>query len=141
MTRASARPVANSFMRPPRRRARWSARRRSSGQRRQRRRAAALRSAEEAEELVVGRQHERCVTPVQSRAIGLHRAVEGEEILVLAERVGVGRRRFRLALTAQDVGLALRLGEDDGPLALGGGADALRELVALGAELLRLALP
>ena len=80
------------------------------------------------------------VSSPSALAIGLHRAVEGEELRVLAERVGVDLDRLGIALAAQDLRLASRLGQEHGALALGRGADPLGLLGALRAELLRLAL-
>src|SRR5216683_112865 len=103
--------------------------------------ALAAAAAEEAEEIAIRRQDERRVLPAQRLAIGLHRAIKGEEVLILAERIGIDLDRLALALAAQDLRLFLRLGDDHRPLALGDRADTLGELVALGAEFLRLALP
>src|SRR5258705_5572002 len=108
---------------------------------RRRRGALAAAAAEEPEEIAVRRQDQCRVLPAERLAIGLHRAVESEEVLILAEGVGVDLDRFALTLAAQDLRLLLRLGDDHRALALGDGADALGVLVALGAELLRLALP
>src|SRR5947207_12087498 len=46
-------------------------------------------AAEEAEEIALGAQDERGAVAVERVAIGLQRAVEGEEFLILAERVGI----------------------------------------------------
>src|SRR3954447_14099807 len=88
------------------------------GRRRRFRRATlAAAAAEEAEEIAVRRQDERRVLPAERLTIGLHRAVEGEEVLILAEGVGIDLDRLALALAAQDLRLFLRLGDDHGALA------------------------
>src|SRR3546814_7096516 len=94
------------------------------------------------EEVAVRRQHHGGRVAVADRlAIGLHRAVEREELDILAERVGVDLDRVGVALTTQGLGLLLRLGDDDDALLVGVGPALLRLLGALGTELARLALP
>ena len=68
------------------------------------------RAIEEAEKLAVRRQHEAGgVVPERSR-VGLQRAVEGEEVDVLAERLGKDLDRLRVTLAADDLALPLGLG-------------------------------
>src|SRR5580692_3644754 len=151
-TRASAVPRSRIIRGRARHQRRRSAARQAAGPRRRgssrrgsgagRRRRAARRgralsrpAAEEAEEIALRRQHEGGVLAVQRVAIGLQRAVEGEELLVLAERIGIGLDRLRVAIATHSLGIALRLGEDDGALALGIGAHVLRRLGALAAVL------
>src|SRR5690606_1466024 len=100
----------------------------------------ALESAEEAEKVAVGREKQRRVLPDQRFAIGLERAVEIEELGILAERLGVDPHALPVALAAQDLRLALPVRDDDRPFALRSRADALREFGALSAELARFAL-
>ena len=77
---------------------------------------------------------------LEGAAVGLHRAVELEELRVLPEGVGEDAVALALALTANDLGLpdGVRLDLDD--LAVGDGADALRRLVAARAQPLGLGL-
>src|SRR5439155_16850285 len=98
-------------------------------------RALARPTAEETEEIALRRQHEGGVLAVQRVAIGLQRTVEGEEFLVLAERVGIGLDRLCVAVTAHALGIALRLSQDDGPFALGIGPYVLCRLSAFAAIL------
>src|SRR5690349_25071008 len=114
ITSTSASPVHKSRItrehgppddRPPRR----SSRRRSACRRPWRRRArrlpwrirrcgAAGPALEEAEELAVRAQDERGILAGQRVAVGLQRAVEGEELLVLAECLGVDLDRLGIAV-------------------------------------------
>src|SRR5579871_2815267 len=96
---------------------------------------------EEAEELAVGRQHQRGVAAGERRPVGLERAVEREECLILPERLGIDADGVGIALAAQDLRVLLRLGQDLDPLPVGIGGDLARLAVAVGAELRRLALP
>src|SRR5712692_7783024 len=139
ITRTRASPVARSRITRWRRRRNAlqpSLRRRPSGRRGRPRHSRPAR--EEAEETPLGAQHERRIATVERIAIGLQRAVEGEELLVLAKRVGIELYRLRVAVAAHPLGVALRLGEDDGALALGVGAHGLRRLGAFAAVLPRL---
>ena len=77
----------------------------------------------------------------QAGLVGLHRAIEREEIQIPAERLGEDAVSFAVALAADLLGLGRRLGHQHGDVAVGLGADFLRLLAALGAELGRLALP
>src|SRR6266436_6432502 len=74
---------------------------------------------EEAEELRIRPQQEAGIAALQAGLIRGHRAIEREEIRILA----------------------IGFGDDDGGLAIGLGADLLRLLAALGAELGGFALP
>ena len=101
---------------------------------------APLDLTEEAEELVVRRQHHAGVVVSEGFALGLHGPIEGVELGVAA--VGLARDSVDrgVALTAQDLGLTLRLREDHHALAVCAGADALGLLGALRPELFGLAL-
>src|SRR5205823_9871354 len=79
-------------------------------------------AAKEAEEIAFRRQDERGVLAVQRIAIGLQRAIEGKEFFVLPKRIGIDLDRLTVAVAAHPLRLALRLGQDDGALALGIGA-------------------
>src|ERR1051326_3731809 len=92
-------------------------------------------AAEEAEEIAFRRQDERGVLAVQRIAIGLQRAVKGKEFFVLPERIGIDLDRLTVAVAAHPLRFALRLGENDGALAFGVGADLLRRLGAFAAIL------
>src|SRR5689334_12962386 len=60
----------------------------------------AVPAAEKAEEVPLGGQHERGVLAVKRVAIGLQRAVEGKELLVLPECLGIDLDRLRVAVAA-----------------------------------------
>src|SRR5438132_2190764 len=125
------RPAARQVAGPRRRgssRLGSGAGRRGRSARRSRGRALARPTAEEAEEIALRGQHEGGVLTVQRVAIGLQRTVEGEELLVLAERVGIGLDRLCVAVAAHALGIALRLSQDDGPFALGIGPYVLCRL-------------
>src|SRR5581483_4505243 len=96
---------------------------------------------EVAEEIRIGFEQEPGVVRLEPCLIGLHRAIEGEEIRIAAESVGEDLVACRVALAAQLLGLGLRIGDHYGDVAVGIGADLLRLLIALGAELGGLALP
>ena len=95
------------------------------------------RLLEEAEERAVGRQHQPR-SSLQRLLVGLHRAEEGEELGVALERLGEDAGLLRLALAAQDLGVAVGLGHDHLRVAVRARADALRLLGAAGADLGRL---
>src|ERR1700688_4709395 len=99
------------------------------------------RVAEELEEVGIRPQQEAGVAALQPVLIGRHRAVEREEIRVLA--IGLGEQPVALAVTlaAHLFGGRIGFGDDDGGLAIGAGADLLRLLAALRAEFGGLALP
>src|SRR5437016_3337218 len=135
MTSTRASPVARSRITGAGRRYRASvggrsARGRAAGGRRRAARRGAARCAvparEKAEKTPLGGQHKRGVAAVEALAIGLQRAVEDKELLVLAERVAIELYRLRVAVATHPLGVALRLGEDDGAFALGVGAHVLR---------------
>src|SRR5581483_4289709 len=98
------------------------------------------RIAEVAEEIGIGLEQEAGIAAFQAVLIGRHRAVEREEVRVLA--IGFGKQPVALgvALAAGLLSLGVRLGHDHGRLAVGVGADLLRLLPALGAEFGGLAL-
>src|SRR5690348_2561457 len=101
------------------RRWRWRLRRRRAGRGRRGRPAElALGIQEVSEELRVGLDDEPGIALLEARLIGLHRAVEGEEIRVLAERVGEDAVALGVALAAQLLALRRRLGHDDGRVAV-----------------------
>src|SRR5581483_750253 len=93
------------------------------------------------EELRIGLQHHTRVIVFHARLIGLHRPVEGEEVRILAEGVGEDAVPFGIALAADLLGLGLRLGDNDGDVAIRLGADFLGLLAALRPELGGFALP
>src|SRR5262249_55761797 len=90
---------------------------------------------EEAEEAAVRAQHKRRGTAVQRVAIGLHRAIEGKEFLILPESVGIGFDALRIALAAHALGVPLRFGENYRAFTVGVGADSLCRFGALAAVL------
>src|SRR5688500_19770983 len=61
----------------------------------------------------------------EARLVGLHRAVEIVEFRILAERSGIGRRRFGVGLGPDDLGLLQPLRLDRARLLLAGGSHAL----------------
>src|SRR6516165_7363846 len=95
---------------------------------------------EEAEETGIGGEHKRCAVAGERVAIGLHRAIESKELLVLAERVGVDSDALRVAIAAHLLGVPLRLGDDHDAFAVGIGSDGLGGLRTLAAKLCRLLL-
>ena len=70
-----------------------------------------------------------------SELVGAHRAVELEEAGVPLIGLGEDAAALGVALAAQDLRLALRLGDRHHRLAIGLGADARRKLGAAGAKL------
>src|SRR5665213_2691548 len=106
-----------------------SVRGRRRGRRRRGRRrlgSRARQAVKEAKEAAVGAEHERGVVAVERRPVGLQRAVEGKELPILTERIGIDLDRLRVAVAAHPLTVALRLGEDNGAFALGGGAQAVK---------------
>src|SRR5262249_22127640 len=101
----------------------------------------ARRIAEVAEEIRIGPQQEARVGALEPVFISRHRAVEGEEIGILAVSLGEQAVALGIALAANLLGLRIGLGDDHGRLAVGIGADLLRLLAALGTEFGGLALP
>src|SRR5882762_6917901 len=55
-------------------------------------------TAEESEETALRRQDKRCVAAVERFAIGLQRAIKGEELRILPKRVGVDLDRAAIAI-------------------------------------------
>src|SRR5262249_48837732 len=97
----------------------------------------ARRIDEIAEEVAVGiEQHarERLVVGLETDVVGLHRAIEGEEIRILAVGLGEDTVALAVALATGLLRLRGRLGDQDGDLAVGPRADLLRLLAALGAD-------
>src|SRR5437764_6508806 len=64
--------------------------------RRRRSRAHHRRTAEKSEEIALWAQYEGGIAAIERLAIGLQRSVEGEELLILAERVGIDFDRLRV---------------------------------------------
>ena len=92
------------------------------------------------EELRIGAEQHARVRRLQRALIGLHRAIEREEIRILAEGLGEDAVLLRIARTTDTLGLAGRLGLQHRHAAVGRGADAPGGLLALGADLGCLAL-
>src|SRR5882724_12793883 len=117
--------------------------RRGRNRRRQRsrHRRLARRVAEELEEVGVGPQQEAGVVALQAVLIRRHRAVEREEIGVLAIGLGEQPVAFAVAGAAYLLGGRVGFGDDDGSFAIGVGPDLLGFLTALRAEFGGLALP
>src|SRR5882762_2109294 len=92
-------------------------------------------TAEESEETALRRQDKRCVAAVERFAIGLQRAIKGEELRILPKRVGVDLDRAAIAIAPHPLGVALGFGQDHGALAFGIGPHILRRLGALAAVL------
>src|SRR5579871_177763 len=90
--------------------------------------------AEIPEEIGIRPQDEPRVIGAQSSLIGLHGAVEREEIGVLAEGFGEDSVAFGVALAANLLGARLRLRHYDGHVTVSLGADLLALLVALAAN-------
>src|ERR1700759_3047255 len=96
--------------------------------------------AEVAEEIGVRLEQEAGIAALQAVLIGRHRAVEREEVRILAIRLGKQPVALGVALATGLLGLRVRLGHDHRRLAVGVGTDFLRLLPALRAELGRFAL-
>src|SRR5579883_1519076 len=109
---------------------RLTRRRRRFRLRRRRRR----RRGEIAEEIRFRTEHEARVAGFERRLIGLHRAVEGEEVRVLAIGFGEDAVALGVALAANLLGFLLRLGDRHRDLAIGFGLDLLALLRALRAK-------
>src|SRR6516164_2480753 len=95
----------------------------------------ARRVAEVAEEIRIGTQQHARVVGTQARLIGLHRAIEAEEIGIAPERIRVDAVAFGIAVAARLLALRRRLGDQHGDVAIGLGLDFLRALIALRPEL------
>src|ERR1700730_18159191 len=91
--------------------------------------------AEEAEEIRFRADDHACVAAFQSGLIGLHRAVEGKKIGVLAEGVGENAISVRVARASRLVGFAPGVSKRHDDLAVGIGGDGLGQLGALRAIL------
>src|ERR1700730_9572195 len=114
-------------------------RRRGHGRRGDRRLAGGV--AEELEEVRIRPQQEAGIVALQPVLIGRHRAVEREEIRVLAISLGEQPVAFAVARAAHLLSGRIGFGDDDGSFAVGLRPDLLRLLAALGAEFGGLALP
>src|SRR6185312_4660950 len=111
---------------------RWGRIRR--GRRRGRRRrglGAGRRRREVAEEIGFRTDQGVRMPVVEALLIGLHRAIEGEELGVRAISLGEDAVALAVALAANLLRLLLSLGEDDRDLAVGLGLDLLGLLRAL----------
>src|SRR5919201_4291226 len=86
---------------------------------------AAERIPKVAQEVGVGLEQHEVVPAAERGPVGLHAAIEGEELGVLRERGGVDRRRLGVAFAAHALRVAVRFGEDHLALAVGVGADLL----------------
>src|SRR6266478_628751 len=96
--------------------------------------------AEVAEKARIRRQQHARVTGVQAVFIGLHGSVEREKIRIAPVGVGVDAVALGVALAARLLALRLGFREQHGHVAIRLGADLLRVLASLGAELGGLAL-
>src|SRR5690349_6808408 len=99
------------------------------------------RVPEVAQEVRVGLEQHEVVPAAEGRAVGLHAAIEGEELRVLRERRGVDRGGFGVALAAHALRVAIGFGEDHLALAVGVGADLLAFGGAGGSQFVGNALP
>src|ERR1700685_96315 len=126
-------------------RARWIGRCSSSRRRRRRVRASwrrlTHRVAEKAKEIRIRPQHQVGVAVLHAAFVGLHRAVKGEEPLILPIGLGVDAIALGVALAADLLGLGRGFRHQHRDVAIGPGSDLLGFLATLGAELGRLALP
>src|SRR4029077_17225503 len=96
--------------------------------------------AEEAEEIAIGAKHQMRVAMLHAALIGLHGAIEAEEVGVLAIGVGKDAVALGVALAAHVFRLRIGFGDQHRDVAVGPGADLLALLAALGAEFGGLAL-
>ena len=99
------------------------------------------RIGEVAEEIGVRPEHQPRIAALQALLVGLHRAVESEEIRIAVIGVGKDAIALAVALAADLLGARIGLGQQHGHVAIGLGADLLALLAALGAEFGRLSLP
>jgi len=99
------------------------------------------RIAEIFEEIGIRPQHEPRIAGAQPRLIGLHRAVEREEVGILAEGFGKNAVARGIALAPRLLSLGLGLRHQHRDVAVGLGTDFLALLAALAAGRSRLALP
>ena len=86
----------------------------------------AVGRAEEAEEVRFWADHHARIAWFQPRLIGLHRAIEGEKIGILAIGLSEDAVSFRIAFASGLVGLLLRVATQDDDIAIGLGGDLLR---------------
>src|SRR5262249_26251791 len=114
------------------------------GERHEERRAHSLaapsRAPEIPEELRIGIEHEDIALVLEARAVSVEAAIEGVELRILAERLGVDRRGFCVALALGALGVAVCLGDDHLAVPVRLCTDLLRLGEALRAELRRNAL-
>src|SRR5207237_2684371 len=116
------------------------------GWRRARRRGArgaarlAVGIAEVAEEVRVGPEQQPGIVLPQPRLVGLHRAVEGKEVRILAKSLGEDAVAFGVAFAARLLGLGGGFRDQHGHVAVRAGTNLLAALRSLRAELGRLAL-
>src|SRR4029077_10469676 len=96
--------------------------------------------AEEAEEIAIGAKHQMRVAMLHAALIGLHGAIEAEEVGVLAIGVGKDAVALGVALAAHVFRLRIGFGDQHRDVAVGPGAGLLALLAALGAEFGGLAL-
>src|SRR4029453_7076334 len=97
--------------------------------------------AEKAEEIRIGPQQQASVALLQSLLVGLHRAIEREEIRVPTIGVGEDAIALGIALAADALSRRRRLSQQNGYVAIGLGFDLLRAPRALGTELRGFLLP
>ena len=93
------------------------------------------------EELRIRAQQKPGIARLERPLISLHRAVEGEEVRILAEGLGKDAVLLGIAIAPDALRFAGRVGLDHGDFAIGGAADTPRGTLAFGAELGRLPLP
>src|SRR5262249_4267053 len=93
---------------------------------------------EEAEEATLGVEDERGRAAVERVAVGLHRTIEGEELLVLPKGVCVDPDALCITIAPHSLAVPLRLGKDHGTFTVRVGADGLRRLGTLATVLRRL---
>jgi hypothetical protein len=97
------------------------------------------RRSEIAEEIRLWANDHPRIAAFQSGFIGLHRAIEGEEIGILAEALGENPVPFRIPFAAGLVGLAPRIAEQHDDVAIGLGFNGLLLLGAFGTKFVCLA--
>src|SRR5262249_17706788 len=78
---------------------------------------------------------------LQTFLIGLHRAIEAEELRILVEGLGIDAVPLGVAVASDALGLASSVGFDHCNLTVGSGTDAARGSLAFSAELRCLSLP
>src|SRR5690606_12224293 len=90
--------------------------------------------AEVLQEVVVALQHDHALAVVECLAIGFKTALESVEGRILVGCPGVDLGSFRIALTAQTLGVTLGLGDDHRLLLVGARTHGLGLLGTLGAQ-------